>query len=150
MCRAKGRLRLAVLLGSGLVRSFGVLVFRIIGHKAFAQCQQLIAIDLSHTRVRIVQVQVFSHCRALAQITLPKHLTEIGAEAFEACVLLCTIALPPYVSSIGHRAFAERSSLICLTQRSDRVGQHGIQVAANAFDGCQALVVPGGICGLAV
>ena len=28
MCRAKGRLRLAVLLGSGLVRSFGVLLFR--------------------------------------------------------------------------------------------------------------------------
>ena len=28
VCRAKGRLRLAVLLGSGLVRSFGVLVFR--------------------------------------------------------------------------------------------------------------------------
>ena len=121
-----------------------------IGHKAFAQCQQLIAIDLSHTRVRIVQVQVFSHCRALAQITLPKHLTEIGAEAFEACVSLCTTALPPFVSSIGYRAFAECSSLICLTQRSDRVGQHGIQVAADAFDGCQALVVPGGICGLAV
>ena len=72
-----------------------------IGRKAFAQCQQLIAIDLSHTRVRIVQVQVFSHCRALAQITLPKHLTEIGAEAFEACVSLSTIALPPFVSSIG-------------------------------------------------
>ena len=28
VCRAKGRLTLAVLLGSGLVRSFGVLVFR--------------------------------------------------------------------------------------------------------------------------
>ena len=27
VCRAKGRLRLAVLLGSGLVRSFGVLFF---------------------------------------------------------------------------------------------------------------------------
>ena len=30
VCRAKGRLRLAVLLGSGLVRSFGVLVFRMV------------------------------------------------------------------------------------------------------------------------
>ena len=31
-----------------------------IGHKAFAQCQQLIAIDLSHTRVRIVKCK-YSH-----------------------------------------------------------------------------------------
>ena len=120
-----------------------------IGRKAFAQCQQLITMDLSHTRVRIVQEQVFSHCRALVQVTLRKHLTEISAEAFEACVSLSTIALPPFVSSIGYRAFAECSSLICLTQRSDRASQHGIQVAANAFDGRQALIIPGGICGLA-
>ena len=33
VCRAKGRLRLAVLLGSGLVRSFGVLVFRMVAER---------------------------------------------------------------------------------------------------------------------
>ena len=65
-----------------------------IGHKAFAQCQQLTAVDLSHTQVDIVRVRVFSHCRSLAQISLPKHLTEISAEDFEACVSLCTVALP--------------------------------------------------------
>ena len=116
-----------------------------IGHKAFAQCQQLTAIDLSHTQVRIVQVQVFSlfsHCRSLAQISLPKHLTEIGAEAFEACVSLCTVALPQHLHSIGHRAFAECSKLVRLTHRSTKAGQHYTQVAANAFEGCQALTVP--------
>ena len=50
-----------------------------IGHEAFAQCQQLTTVDLSHTQVRIVQVQVFSHCRSLAQISLPEHLTEIAS-----------------------------------------------------------------------
>ena len=117
-----------------------------IGHKAVAQCQQLTTVDLSHTQVRTVQVQVFSHCRALAQISLPKYLTEICAEAFEACVLLSTVALPQPCRSIGHRAFAECNSLVCLTYRSAQAGQHDIQVAANAFEGCQALVVPGGIC----
>ena len=107
-------------------------------HKAFAQCQQLTTVDLSHTQVRIVQVQVFSHRRSLAQISLPKHLTEIDAEAFEACVLLCTVALPEHFHSIGHRAFAECSKLVCLTHRSTKAGQHCIQEAANAFEGCQS------------
>ena len=80
-----------------------------IGHKAFAQCQQLTTVDLSLTQVRTVQVQVFSHCRALAQISLPKYLAEICAEAFEACALLSTAALPQPCRSIGHRAVSQRS-----------------------------------------
>ena len=79
------------------------------GHRAFAQCQQLIAIDLSHTRVKIVQVQVFSHCRALTQITLPKHLAEIGAEAFEACVFAlynCTSAVCKTLGTVPLRSAA--------------------------------------------
>ena len=77
-----------------------------------------IAIDLSHTRVRTVQVQVFSHCQALAQITLPKHLTEIGAEAFEACVSLCTIALPPFLCGV------QQSDMSHTTQRQSRPARH--------------------------
>ena len=105
-----------------------------IGHKAFAQCQQLTAIDLSHTQVGIINVQVFSNCRSLTQVILPKHLTEIRAEAFEACILVCTVALPRQLHSIGHRAFAGCSKLVCL--EADR---RRLQVAANAFEGCQAL-----------
>ena len=114
-----------------------------IGHKPFAQCQQLTEIDLSQTRVDIVHMQVFSHCRSLAQIHLPKHFTEIGAEAFEACVSLCTVALPRQLRYIGHRAFAECSKLVCLTYRSAKAGRRRLQVAANAFEGCQALTIPG-------
>ena len=121
-----------------------------IGHKAFAQCQQLTAIDLSRTQVSILSMQVFSHCRALTQVTLPWCLTEIRAEAFEACVLLCTVALPRQLLSIGHRAFAGRSKLVCLTYRGAEADRCRLQVAANAFEGCQALVVPEGICYLSV
>ena len=117
-----------------------------IGHKAFAQCQQLTAIDLSHTQVGIINVQVFFNCRSLTRIILPKHLTEIRAEAFEACILLCTVALPRQLHSIGHRAFAGCSKLVCLTYRSAEADRRRLQVAANAFEGCQALTVPGGIC----
>ena len=117
-----------------------------IGHKAFAHCQQLTTVDLSLTHVRTVQVQVFSHCRALAQVSLPKYLAEICAEAFEACAVLSTVALPQPCRSIGHRAFAECNSLVGLTYRSAQAGQHDIHVAANAFEGCLALAVPSGIC----
>ena len=121
-----------------------------IGHKAFAQCQQLTAIDLSHTQVGIINAQVFSNCRSLTQVILPKHLTEIRAEAFEACMLLCTVALPRQLHSIGHRAFAGCSKLVCLTYRGAEADRRRLQVAANAFEGCQALTVPSGICYLSV
>ena len=121
-----------------------------IGHKAFAQCQQLAEVDLSQTHVDIVHMQVFSHCRSLAQILLPKHLTEISAEAFEACVSLCTVALPRQLCYIGHRAFAECSKLVCLTFRSTEASRRRLKVADNAFEGCQALTIPGGICYLSV
>ena len=123
-----------------------------IGHKAFAQCQQLTVIDLSRTQVSILSTQVFSHCRALTQAILPRRLTEIRAEAFEACVLLCTVALPRQLLSIGHRAFAGCSKLVCLTYQGAEANRCRLQVAANAFEGCQAqaLVVPEGICYLSV
>ena len=121
-----------------------------IGHKAFAQCQQLTVVDLSQTQVDIVHMQVFAHCRSLAQISLPRHLTEISAEAFEACGSLCTVALCQQLRYIGHRAFAGRSKLVCLTYRSTKVSRRRLHVAANAFEGCQALTIPGGICYLSV
>ena len=121
-----------------------------IGHKAFAQCQQLIQVDLSQTQVYTVHVQVFSHCRSLTQVSLPKHLTEIGAEAFEACGSLRTVALPQQLRYIGHRAFAGCSQLVCLTYRSTKVNRRRLQVAANAFEGCHALTIPGGICYLSM
>ena len=49
-----------------------------IGHKAFAQCQQLTAVDLSQTQVDIAHMQVFAHCQALAQISLPRHLGNLS------------------------------------------------------------------------
>ena len=108
--------------------------------------EQLTAIDLSHTQVGIINVQVFSNCRSLTQAILPKHLTEIRAEAFEACISLCAAALPRQLHSIGHRAFAGCSKLVCLTYRGAEADRRRLQVAANAFEGCQALTVPGGIC----
>ena len=135
-------------LPTGCFHSAGIRVIRtprataFIGHKAFAQRQQLTVVDLSQTQVDIVRMQVFAHCRSLAQISLPRHLTEISAEAFEACGSLCTVvALPQQLRYIGHRALAGCSKLVCLTR---------LHVAANAFEGCQALTIPGGICYLSV
>ena len=143
-------------LPTGCFHSAGIRVISVpratafIGHKAFAQCQQLINVDLSQTQVGVVRTQVFSHCRSLTQISLPKHLAEIGAEAFEACGSLCTVALPQQLRYIGHRAFAGCSQLVCLTYRSTKVNRRRLQVAANAFEGCHALTIPGGICYLSM
>ena len=121
-----------------------------IGHKAFAQCQQLIEVDLSQTQVDIVHMQVFAHCQSLAQVSLPKPLTEISAEAFEACGSLCTVALPQQLRYIGHRAFAGCNKLVCLTYRSTKTSRRRLHIAVNAFEGCQALTIPGGVCYLSL
>ena len=121
-----------------------------IGHKAFARCQQLTEVDLSQTQVDIVHMQVFAHCQSLARISLPRHLTEISAEAFEACGSLCTVALPQQLRYIGHRAFAGCSKLVCLTFRSTKASRRRLDIAANAFEGCQTLTIPGGVCYLSL
>ena len=59
---------------------------------------------------------------------------------------LCTVVLPQQLRYIGHRAFAGCSQLVCLTHRSTKVNRRRLQVAANAFEGCHALTIPGGIC----
>ena len=120
-----------------------------IGHKAFALCQQLTVVDLSQTQVDTVHMQVFAHCQSLAQISLPMHPTQISAEAFEACRSLCTVALPQTLRYIGHRAFAEYNKLVRLTFRSTKARRR-LRIAANAFEGCQALTIPGGVCYLSL
>ena len=140
----------------GCFHSSGIQLIRMpqettfIGHKAFAQCQQLIEVDLSQTQVDIVHTQVFAHCQSLAQVSLPKPLSEISAEAFEACGSLCTVALPQQLRYIGHRAFAGCNKLVCLTYRSTKTSRRRLRIAVNAFEGCQALTIPGGVCYLSL
>ena len=39
---------------------------------------------------------------------------------------------------------------VCLTYRSTKVDRRRLQVAANAFEGCHALTIPGEICYLSM
>ena len=117
-----------------------------IGHKAFAHCKQLFEVDLLRTQVEVVHMQVFAHCQSLAYVTLPTQLKEISAEAFEACGALCTLALPQQLRYIGHRAFAGCNELVCLTYRGTRTNRRRLHIADNAFEACNALTIPGGIC----
>ena len=98
------------------------------------------------------QIHIGSQVRRVYRLVLRE-----GSQVFALLVVLleyvtplCTVALPEHLHSIGHRAFAECRKLVCLTHRSTKAGQHCIQVAANAFEGCQALTVPGGICVMSV
>ena len=122
----------------GCFHSSGIQLIRMpqgttfIGHKAFAQCKQLVEVDLSQTQVDIVHMQVFAHCQSLAHVSLPMYLKEISAEAFEACGSLCTVALPQQLRYIGHRAFAGCNKLVCLTY---------IEVRKPADDACLLLLM---------
>ena len=78
--------------------------------------------------------------------TCPSTSLKSVLRAFEACVSLCTVALSRQLRYIGHRAFADCSKLVCFTYRSAKAGRCRPRVAANAFEGCQALTIPGGIC----
>ena len=48
---------------------------------------------------------VFSHCTALASVTLSENLTKIGSYAFYGCTSLTSIEIPSSVTSIGEKAF---------------------------------------------
>ena len=77
----------------------------------------------------------FSSCLSLREVTLPRHLTEIGRAAFASCSALVEIALPPNLTEIGASAFRDCTSLseIVLPSKLTTIG-------ASAFEECTTLI----------
>ena len=61
--------------------------------------------------VTVIPYGTFSDCRNLTQVTMPDHITCIGAYAFSFCPRLTYIEIPAAVTEIGPMAFVNDFSL---------------------------------------
>lgn len=76
-----------------------------IGSRAFADCQNLISVDLQST-VTSIGSEAFSSCGQLSTVNCGEALLSIGDKAFYSCVALDTITLPSTLKSLGENAFS--------------------------------------------
>ena len=80
----------------------------------FDGCEKLESIDLSGTKITVIEDQTFNNCSNLASVKLPSTLTKIDDYAFYKCKKLTQIDLPESLTTIGYKAFAE-SGLTSIT-----------------------------------
>lgn len=102
-----------------------------IGTAAFAECTNLVAIDLSATHLVFLPEALFDNCKNLQRIYLPNTIREISDFAFRGCASLKQIELPDSIQRIGEYAFAGCSSLTDITNIPDK-----IDFGQMAFAGC--------------
>jgi len=86
-----------------------------IGACAFAGCKELRRVEFeSQTDLTRIGWGAFMGCTALADISLPSGLRDIGALAFARCTSLSDISIPDYCG-VGELAFASCNQLRTLT-----------------------------------
>lgn len=102
-----------------------------IGTAAFAECTNLVAIDLSATHLVFLPEALFDNCKNLQKIYLPNTIREISDFAFRGCASLKQIELPDSIQRIGEYAFAGCSSLTEITNIPEK-----IDFGQMAFAGC--------------
>ena len=78
---------------------------------------------------------VFSYCRSLVSVTLPKSMKVIDSYAFEHCESLVSVTLPESVEVIAERAFSGCDSLACV-----KIPESVTVIGRDAFSGCGSLV----------
>lgn len=114
-----------------------------IGFGAFKGCCQLIAVDLSRSRLTELKNDVFQDDIMLQEVYLPLSLTKIGSGAFKACRKLTEVNLPARVQEIGIGAFQNCSALCEIS-----IPREVRMIKAHAFRGCYSLKNVGGLKGL--
>ena len=107
---------------------------KVIGDKAFYQCNSLISIQLPEG-IDSVGDGIFYGCSSLIFIQLPEGISSIGNEAFCECSSLESIQLPEGITSIGNSSFEGCSSL-----KSIRLPEEITSIGDEAFCGCNAIV----------
>ncbi|MDD4406308.1 MAG: leucine-rich repeat protein [Parabacteroides sp.] len=74
-----------------------------IGFGAFANCRNLLAVELGGTTE--IADSAFYYCKNLPEMVLPETLEEIGSNAFLGCESLKSINIPDGVSYVGNHPF---------------------------------------------
>lgn len=86
-----------------------------ISGSAFADCVNLETIDLTTTKVKLIDTMAFQGCASLKEIIFPNTLEEIHEKAFYECSALSEIALPDNLTVIQDASFAYCTSLKRIT-----------------------------------
>ena len=88
---------------------------------------------------------LFSGCKELRKVTLPKNLLTIGGETFNNCSALAEITIPESVIRIGSNAFNNCSALteITIPSKVEEIGYSALQnCTALVTVKCKAIVPP--------
>ena len=83
---------------------------RVIGARAFSDCNSLIEISIP-VSVSSIKESAFSGCINLTAVTIPDSVVDIGSYAFNECSSLEVINLPNSITEIGYFAFYDCFSL---------------------------------------
>ena len=84
---------------------------RVVEPKAFALCSNLMSVNLSDTKLKIIAGTTFYRCLKLESVSFPDSLTIIEPYAFAECVKLASLTFPSALRTIGHHAFANCTTL---------------------------------------
>lgn len=104
-----------------------------IGKGAFWGCTQLKEIQLPDT-VNSIGDSAFGACYRLKKIVIPNGVTAIGNNVFEECSALLEISIPNSVAVIGKRAFA-----LCENLEKITIPIGVTNIGDEAFYGCSSL-----------
>lgn len=99
---------------------------------AFADCEALVALDLSGLTGVTTLSDTFCGCSLLKDVQLPINLTTIGVNTFKQCTALQKITIPEKVTSIRNEAFMGCTSLQSVTIKSTGA----IEFGHSAFERC--------------
>lgn len=97
-----------------------------------------INLDLSQTKIGIIDITEFQNCTSLTSVAIPNSVTEIKAGAFMGCTSLTGVTIPSGVTEIRGNAFSGCTSLRRVTI-PDSVTKIGSTSGDGAFQGCTAL-----------
>lgn len=98
---------------------------------AFADCEALVALDLSGLTGVTTLSDTFCGCSSLEDVQLPINLTTIGGNTFMQCTALPEITIPEKVTSIENQAFLYCAKLKSVTIKSTGAISFGYSAFAN-------------------
>lgn len=114
-----------------------------IGRGAFSGCENLQTIDLSDTKIEVVQKQTFDGCSILSEVLLPDTVKVIGEKAFSECKKLGRVGLNEGLVHIGNSAFSG-----CAGMNSINLPTTLTTIGESAFEKCLSLIsikIPAGV-----
>lgn len=99
----------------------------------FSHCKNLRTVNLPK-KLTTLPIRMFMGCSSLEEIEIPEHVTMIGSHIFQDCSALKEIRLPEGITEIPSHAFSQCSSLtsVILPRKLDLID-------SSAFSGCPSL-----------